>query len=69
MAMRDIEQIQKEASKLSPEEKVLLAERLLDEAREAKAGRLKPDTGRFRGILKLDDDAMEVQHRLRSEWD
>lgn len=46
MAMRDIELIQKEASKLSPEEKVLLAQRLLDEAREAKAG--------YTGILSHD---------------
>lgn len=69
MSMRDLDRIHGDAANLSPEEKLRLAHMLTEEARRTKAPRTKRDINRFRGILKLDEDAMDIQRRLRSEWD
>ena len=66
--MRDIEHLRKEATGLSSREKLQLAQLLIADATQD-ASATRQDVNALAGTIKLGEDAMEIQKRLRSEWD
>jgi len=68
MALRDLESLQKAAEKLPPDEQLQLAQFLIAKVRREKYGVKNVDLSPFYGKVKLKEDPMEYQKRVRAEW-
>ncbi|MFY9235167.1 MAG: hypothetical protein WAO58_12000 [Fimbriimonadaceae bacterium] len=67
MAIRDLQELQKRADALSPEEQIQLAQYLLTKAHETTAANGEA-LMRFFGKIDFKGDPMDIQRKMRSEW-
>jgi len=68
MALRDLESLQKAAEKLPPDEQLQLAQFLLQRAGKLAVKGRVVDLNKYAGTVKLKEDPMEYQKRVRAEW-
>jgi len=68
MALRRLDEIKQEVNGLSNEEKLELAQYLLERARMTYPDKVV-DMAKFYGTARFSEDAMEMQKRWRAEWD
>lgn len=68
MAMRKLEHLMDEAVKLPPDQQLELAQHLIALARRKKYAGKPADLNRFAGTVKLTEDPLEYQKRIRAEW-
>jgi len=68
MALRKIDEIKKEAAGLTQEEKLELAEFLIRDANRHRYTGKVVDLNKYAGIVKLREDPLEYQKRVRAEW-
>jgi hypothetical protein len=68
MALRDLEKLQKAAEKLPPDEQLQLVQFLLQRAGKLVVKGKVVDLNKYAGTVKLKEDPMEYQKRVRAEW-
>lgn len=68
MAQRELDEMKEAADKLNREEKLELADYLRRRARAEKYPAKTVDLSEFFGKVKLKEDRMEYQKRVRAEW-
>ena len=68
MALRRLDEIKRETDALSKEEKLELAEFLIQDARRNRYAGKVADLNRYSGIVKLKEDPLECQKLTRAEW-
>ena len=63
-----VQSVVESAESLTPDELLEAAQRLIERAR-GRAGAKTPDVNALAGSLALDEDPLEIQERMRREWE
>lgn len=66
--MRKLDEIMNEADKLPLEEQLELAQHLIAHAKRTKYAAKTVDLNKFAGRVKLTEDPLQYQKRVRAEW-
>jgi hypothetical protein len=69
MATRKLDELKQAANSLSGEEKLELAQYLIQRAGAQADKTRKTDLSQFYGKIQFPEDALDYQHRVRAEWD
>ena len=70
MGMRSaiVEALLRSAEELSDDERLVLAQRLIGRSRHPSQPSSRVDLNALAGTLILDEDPLEIQERMRREW-